>query len=174
VTSLESKLKTTSQALKEADEKRAKEVAAAKVSADKAIKAAEARAVKAKKMLAEDSQRQAKREEDIVQRIDVIITSIGSKFSLAFVFYSLYLSVNMPLLNNFVFCDAAEQLGEIIKLHLDSPKDPLLYTVSVLESNWRNVRNVLQRARHVLPRLLMRHGVDDVSQCLVGNPKRKV
>jgi hypothetical protein len=30
-----------------------------------------------------------------------------------------------------------------------------LDTVGVLESNWRNVRNVLQRTRHVLPRLFV-------------------
>jgi hypothetical protein len=48
------------------------------------------------------------------------------------------------------FCDAVEQLGEIIKLRLDNTKDPLLYTVGVLESNRRNVRNVIQQTRHVL------------------------
>jgi hypothetical protein len=51
VTSLEAKLKTTSKALKEADEKRAKEVSAAKVSTNKAVKEAEAGAIKAKKNL---------------------------------------------------------------------------------------------------------------------------
>jgi hypothetical protein len=67
VTSLEAKLKTTSRALKEADEKRAKEVTAIKVSADKAVKEAQARATKAEKALAEVSQRQAKHEEDVVK-----------------------------------------------------------------------------------------------------------
>jgi hypothetical protein len=67
VASLESKLKTTSKALKEADEKHAKEVSAAKVSAEKAAKATEARAIKAKKALAEVSQRHAKHEEDVVK-----------------------------------------------------------------------------------------------------------
>jgi Skp family chaperone for outer membrane proteins len=87
VTSLEAKLKTTSKALKEADEKRAKEVSAAKVSADNAVKAAEARAIKAERALAEVSQRQAKREKDVVKRLDDILTSVGSKYPLAFVFY---------------------------------------------------------------------------------------
>jgi hypothetical protein len=41
------------------------------------------------------------------------------------------------------FRDVAEQLGEIIKLCLDNAKDPLLNTVGVLKSNWRNVRNIL-------------------------------
>jgi hypothetical protein len=58
-------------------------------------------------------------------------------------------------LTNCVSHDAVEQLGEIIKLRLDSTKDPLLDTVGVLESNWRNVRNVLQQNRHVLPRLFV-------------------
>jgi hypothetical protein len=61
----------------------------------------------------------------------------------------------MPLLTSCVFDDAVEHLGEIIKLHLDSTKDPLLDTIGVLESNWRNVRNVLQQNRHVLPRLFV-------------------
>jgi asparagine N-glycosylation enzyme membrane subunit Stt3 len=59
VTSLEAKLKTTSQALKEAD--------AAKVSSDKAAKAAEARAIKAENALAKVAQKQGKREEDVVK-----------------------------------------------------------------------------------------------------------
>jgi hypothetical protein len=87
VTSLESKLKTTSKAFKEADEKHAKEVSAAKVSADKAVKEAEARVIKAEKALVEVSQRQAKREEDVVKQLDDILTSAGSKYSLTFVFY---------------------------------------------------------------------------------------
>jgi hypothetical protein len=67
VASLEPKLKTTSKALKEADEKRAKEVSAANVSTDKEVKAAEARAIKAEKALAKVSQTQAKHEEDVVK-----------------------------------------------------------------------------------------------------------
>jgi hypothetical protein len=59
VASLEAKLKATSQALKEAD--------AAKAFADKAAKEAEARAIKAKNALVEVSQKQAKREEDVVK-----------------------------------------------------------------------------------------------------------
>jgi ABC-type bacteriocin/lantibiotic exporter with double-glycine peptidase domain len=59
VASLEAKLKTTSQALKEAD--------ATKVSTEKAAKAAEARAIKAENALTEVAQKQAKREEDIVK-----------------------------------------------------------------------------------------------------------
>jgi hypothetical protein len=31
------------------------------------------------------------------------------------------------------FCDAAEQLGEVMKLCLESTKDPLLDSVDVLE-----------------------------------------
>jgi general stress protein CsbA len=59
VASLEAKLKATSKALKETN--------AAKASADKTAKAAEARGIKAEKALAEVSQKQAKREEDIVK-----------------------------------------------------------------------------------------------------------
>jgi hypothetical protein len=81
-----------------------------------------------------------------------------------------------------VFCDAAEQLGEVIKLCACTTKDPLLDAIAMLESNCRNARNVLQKTRHVLTRLfpelfkkeiLMRHGVD-VNHRPVGNPKRKV
>jgi hypothetical protein len=59
VASLEAELKTTSKALKDAD--------AAKASAIKATKAAEARAIKAEKVLAEVSQKQAKREGGVVK-----------------------------------------------------------------------------------------------------------
>jgi hypothetical protein len=57
----------------------------------------------------------------------------------------------------FYFRDTVEQLGEVIKLRLGNTKDPLLGTVGILESNWRNV---LQKTRHVL---LMRRGVDGFS-----------
>jgi DNA anti-recombination protein RmuC len=87
VNSLEAKLKTTTKALKEADEKLAKEMSAAKNFIDKVVKEAEARATKAKKAFAEVSQRQASREEAVVKRLDDILTSVGSKCSLAFVFY---------------------------------------------------------------------------------------
>jgi hypothetical protein len=48
-TLLEAKLKTTTKALEEADNKRAEEVASAKLAADQAVKEVEARAIKAKK-----------------------------------------------------------------------------------------------------------------------------
>jgi hypothetical protein len=51
------------------------------------------------------------------------------------------------------FYDAAEKLGEVWKLQLESAKDPLLDSVDVLESNWRLARDVLQRTRHVLTRM---------------------
>jgi hypothetical protein len=138
VASLEAKLKTTSKALKEADEKRAKELSAANVSADKVVKAAEARAIKAEKTLAEVSRRQAKCEEDVVKRLDDILTSVGSRFSfLLLSSTALFLFVDMPLLTSCIFHDAAKQLGEIIKLHLDNAKDPLLDTIGILESNCR-------------------------------------
>jgi O-acetyl-ADP-ribose deacetylase (regulator of RNase III) len=90
ISSLETKLKATTNALKEANEKHVKEVAAAKLSADQAFKEANARATKAKKALAKVSQRHASHEEVVVKRIDDILTSIGSKCSLTFVFYCLF------------------------------------------------------------------------------------
>jgi hypothetical protein len=59
---------------------------ATKVSANKAVKSVKARAIKPEKALAEASQTLAKREEDVVKRLDDILMSVGSKFSLAFVF----------------------------------------------------------------------------------------
>jgi hypothetical protein len=86
VASLEAKLKATSQALKEAD--------VAKASADKVAKAAEARAIKAENALVEVAQKQTKREEDVVKRLDGILTSVGSKFSP----YCCLMSVCVPVL----------------------------------------------------------------------------
>jgi hypothetical protein len=111
------------------------------------------RATKAENALAKVAQKQAKCEEDVVKRLDGILTSVGSKFFP----YCCLLSVYWPVLTLIVnFYDAAEQLGDIIKLHLDSAKDPLLDTVGVLESNWKNVRKILQKIRHMLPRLFVR------------------
>jgi hypothetical protein len=45
-----------------------------------------------------------------------------------------------------LFRDAVEQLGEVIKLRAGLAKDPLLDAIGVLESNYRNARNVLQKS----------------------------
>jgi hypothetical protein len=84
-----------------------------------------------------------------------------------------YLSTCFPWLTC-IFCDAAEQLGEIIKLRLDSAKDPLLDTVDILELNWRNVRNVLQWTRHVLPRLFVGLFPKKKDEMPVGNLRKLV
>jgi hypothetical protein len=139
---LEAELKTTAEALKDAN--------TAKVSAEKAAKAAETKAKKAKKALAEANQKQAKREQAVVERLDEICTSIGSKcFVLSFCLAKVT-SVNMLILIYLYFYDAAEKLGEVWKLRQGSAKDPLLDVVDVLESNWKLARDVLQRTRHVL------------------------
>jgi ABC-type transport system involved in cytochrome bd biosynthesis fused ATPase/permease subunit len=77
VAALEAELKTSTEALKDAN--------TAKVSAVKAAKAAEARAKKAEKALAKANQRQSKREQAVVGRLDEISSSVGSKcFTLSF------------------------------------------------------------------------------------------
>jgi hypothetical protein len=75
-------LKATTKALREADKKRAKEVAATKLASDQEVMEVEARAIKAEKALAEVSKRQMQHEEVIVQWIDDLLPSIGSKCSL--------------------------------------------------------------------------------------------
>jgi hypothetical protein len=87
---------------------------------------------------------------------------------------ALSLLVDMHFFTSCVFHDTAEQLGEIIKLRLDSAKDPLLDTIGVLESNWRNVRNVLQQTRHVLPRLFAGLFLKKKKDMLVGNLRNLV
>jgi hypothetical protein len=67
VAALEAKLKTAIEVLKDAN--------TAKVSA----KVAETKAKKAKKALAEANQKQTKREQAMVERLDEISTSVGSK-----------------------------------------------------------------------------------------------
>jgi hypothetical protein len=71
VAMLETKLKTAIEALKDGN--------TAKVSAEKAAKAAETKAKKAEKALAEANHKQAKWEQAVVDRLDEISTSIGSK-----------------------------------------------------------------------------------------------
>jgi hypothetical protein len=71
VAALETDLKTTTKALKDAN--------TAKVSAEKAAKATETKAKKAEKALAEANPKQTKREQAMVERLDEICTSLGSK-----------------------------------------------------------------------------------------------
>jgi ABC-type transport system involved in cytochrome bd biosynthesis fused ATPase/permease subunit len=124
VAALEAELKTTTEALKDAN--------TAKVSADKAAKAAETKAKKAEKALAEATQKQAKREQAVVERLDEICTSVGSKCFVLSLCLAKVTSVNMLLLTYLYFCDAAEKPGEVWKLRQESAKDPLLDVVEVL------------------------------------------
>jgi hypothetical protein len=105
VASLEAKLKTTTEALKNAN--------AAKVFADKAAKAAETKAKKAEKALAEATQKQSKHEEAVVERLDAICTSMGSKFDALYFCPAKVISVDMLFLAHLYSRDAAEQLGEV-------------------------------------------------------------
>jgi multidrug efflux pump subunit AcrA (membrane-fusion protein) len=127
VATLEVNLKTTAEALKDAN--------AAKISADKVAKAAETKAKRAEKALTKAAQKQTKREQAVVDRLDVICTSVGSKyFVLSFCFPEVT-PIDMLLLAYLYFCHAAKKLKEVWKLRQESAKDPLLDTVDVLESN---------------------------------------
>jgi hypothetical protein len=72
------------------------------------------------------------------------------------------------------FRDVAEQLGEVMKLRLECTKDPLLDSVDVLESNWRIVRDILQRTRHVLPRMFVELFPKKKDELPVGNLRKLV
>jgi hypothetical protein len=137
---LETKLKASTKALGEADKKRADKVAATKLAADQAVKEAEARATKAEKTLDKISKKQSQCEEAIIKCIDYLLTAFGSKYHL------IVSSLVFPLLFTcsqwLLFRDAAEQLGQVIRLCEGEAKDSLLDGVGLLESNCRNVRNV--------------------------------
>jgi hypothetical protein len=148
VAALEAKLKTLTEALKDAN--------TAKVSAEKAAKEAEARAKKAEKALAEANQKQSKWEQAVVVQLDEISTSVGSKcFTLSLSFGKVS-SVDILCLSYLYFCDAAEKIGEVWRLQQGNSKDPLLDAVDVLESNWKLARDILQRTRHVLIHMFVR------------------
>jgi hypothetical protein len=106
-------------------------------------------------VLAEIAQKQSNREGAVVERLDTICTSVGSKCFILSLCLAKVTSVDMLLLAYLYFCDAVEKLGEVWKLRQESAKDPLLDAVQVLESNWRLARDVLQRARHVLTRMFI-------------------
>jgi hypothetical protein len=116
VAALEAELKITIEALKDAK--------TTKVSTDKAAKAAETKAKKAEKALAEATQKQAKREQAVVERLDEICTSVGSKCFILSLCLPKVTSIDMLLLTYLYFCDAAEKLGEVWKLR-QSAKHPL-------------------------------------------------
>jgi hypothetical protein len=84
------------------------------------------------------------------------------------------LPVNMLLLAYLCFHDAAEQLGEVMKLRLECEKDPLLDLVDVLDLNWRIVRDVLQRTCHVLPRLFVGLFLKKKDEMPIGNLRKLV
>jgi hypothetical protein len=140
--------------LGEADKKRADEVATTKLAADRAVKEAEVRVTRAKKAMAKISKKQSQRKEAIIKRFDDLLTAFGSKYRL--IASSLILPLFFIRFPWLLFCDAAKQLGEVIRLCTGEAKDPLLDVVGLLESNCRNVRTILQCTRHVLPHLFSR------------------
>jgi uncharacterized membrane protein len=77
------------------------------------IKAAETKAKKAKKALAEVTQKQAKHEQAVVERLDEICTFIGSKCFILSLCLAKVTSIDMLLLTYLYFYDAAEKLGEV-------------------------------------------------------------
>jgi Flp pilus assembly protein TadB len=95
VASLETELKTTTEAFKDAN--------TAKVSADKAAKAVETRDKKAEKALAEATQKQVKREQAMVERLDEICTSVDSKCFVVSLCLAKFISVDMLLLTYLYF-----------------------------------------------------------------------
>jgi hypothetical protein len=117
-TLFEAKLKTTTKALEEAENKCVEEVDAAKLATDQAVKEAEARAIKAKETLAEVSRKQSKCEEAVVKRIDDLLNSFGSKCHLAIIFVVLLLSICILTVYIFVMQQSnLEKLSEYVKAH---------------------------------------------------------
>jgi hypothetical protein len=74
-----------------------------------------------------------------MERLDAIVASVGSKFFGLPLYPATLVFVDILLLAYLFFHDAADQLGEVMKLHLECAKDPLLDSVDFLESNWRIV-----------------------------------
>jgi hypothetical protein len=74
-----------------------------------------------------------------MERLDAIVASVGSKFFGLPLYPAALVFVDILLLAYLFFRDAADQLGEVMKLHLECAKDPLLDSVDFLESNRRIV-----------------------------------
>jgi hypothetical protein len=85
--------------------------------------------------LDEVAKKQATRKGAVVEWLDAIFASVGSKFFGLPLYPATLVPVDMLLLAYLYFCDAVEQLGEVMKLHPECAKDPLLDSVDVLESN---------------------------------------
>jgi hypothetical protein len=98
---LEAKLKTTFQALKDAN--------IAKDSAEKAAKTAIAKAKKAEKALAEITQKQSNCEGAVIERLDAICTSVGSKFFILSLCLAKVVSVDML----FLTCTSVMQQSDL-------------------------------------------------------------
>jgi hypothetical protein len=69
---------------------------------------------------------------------------------------------------------AAEKIGEVYRLCADEAEDPLLDVVDVLESNYRNTKDVLQLTRHVLMHLFLEFFPKKKSDIPTTNLKRLV
>jgi hypothetical protein len=96
-------------------------------------------ASKAEKALSEVAKKKTTREGAIMERLDAIVASIGSKFFGLPLYPATLVLADILQLSYLYFRDAAEQLGEVMKLRLECAKDPLLNSVDVFESNWRIV-----------------------------------
>jgi hypothetical protein len=136
---LDANLAASSKAAKDAQTR----MSSVEAKCKKYVAAAEAKTTKAEKSLAEAKRQQDTCEQAIVERVDALSMMFGSK-NIFPVKIFLFLHCLYSLLN-VGCCAAAEQIGEIYKLHAEQAEDPLLDVGGVLEFNCRNARDVLQR-----------------------------
>jgi hypothetical protein len=136
ILALEAELKASQQAWESAT--------TAKVSTEKAVKAAEARAKKAEKALSDAEQKRLQRERSIAERLDSILVAGGGKCCVVSSWLSnssLLLWIAIYFFRSFL-CGATEKVGEFWKLPQPNAEDPLMASVDLLESNWKLVHDV--------------------------------
>jgi hypothetical protein len=131
--------------------------AAAKTTAEKSTKSALAKAKKAEKALADANQERIQREQAITKRLNQISALAGGKYHV-FPFF-----VDLPILILtdvcfLIFClcplGSLEHTG-VSLAPLQPDDDPLMATVSLLESNWISIQEIFELASRVLTRIFV-------------------
>jgi hypothetical protein len=127
---------------------------AAKVSAEKSNKLALAKAKKAEKALADANKEHLQREQAVAERLNTMSAAAGGTYRTFLLLLLLDLLVFLYLLiysSSAAFCLlGSTEYTRVPVLTLQPDSDPLMAAVSLLEANWKSVRDIFELVNRVL------------------------
>jgi hypothetical protein len=133
---------------------------AAKVSAEKSNKSALAKAKKAEKALADANKEHLQREQAVADRLNTMSAAAGGTYCtfLLLLLFSNLLVFLYLLIYSFsaaFYLVGSTEYTRVPASTLQPDSDPLMAAVSLLEANWKSVRDIFELVNRVLTRIFV-------------------